>query len=235
MLSARKLRVIKQRRGTPRSVWITSALAIALLAAGCGGGAISAVSTPGPTPQPAASLSPRALDFGNTAVGASAPAQPVSLQNNGSAALAINTILASGDYTVTHNCGSSLAPSAACTLNVTFTPSSAGTRSGTLQLTDNASNSPQAVTLTGTGIVEHLVTLSWTLSTTSTVIGYFAYRSAQPGGPYTLLNNTPTPATATSFQGYVPGGQTWYFVVTAVDADLIESVPSNEVAKAVPP
>jgi len=235
MLSAPKLQPVKRHSGALRGLFTTSALAIALLAAGCGGGA-GAGSGPPPNPQPAGSLSPGTLDFGNISVGTSAATQPVRVQNNGNAALTINQISASGDYAVaSDDCGSSLAPSAACSINVAFTPSATGTRPGTLQVTDNAPNSPQAVTLTGTGIAQHLVSLQWSPSTTSTVIGYFAYSSPQSGGPYTLMNSVPTTATATSFQGYVPGGQTWYFVVTALDENLIESVPSNEVATVVPP
>jgi hypothetical protein len=37
---------------------------------------------------------------------------------------------------------------------VTFTPTSAGTRSGTLTITDNATGGSQAVTLSGTGIAK---------------------------------------------------------------------------------
>jgi len=38
-----------------------------------------------------------------------------------------------------------------CTINVTFTPTAAGARSGALTVTDNATNSPQTASLTGTG------------------------------------------------------------------------------------
>ncbi|PYV35157.1 MAG: hypothetical protein DMG22_03325, partial [Acidobacteria bacterium] len=51
----------------------------------------------------------------------------------------------------TNNCGASVAVGANCTINVTFTPAATGTRSGTLTVTDNATNSPQTASLTGTG------------------------------------------------------------------------------------
>src|SRR5438034_11037663 len=38
-----------------------------------------------------------------------------------------------------------------CTINVTFTPTASGARTGTLSLTDNAGGSPQIMTLSGNG------------------------------------------------------------------------------------
>ena len=56
------------------------------------------------------------------------------------------------DYGQTNNCGSSLAAGASCAINVTFTPTTTGPRSGSVWITDNAAGSPQTVSLTGTGI-----------------------------------------------------------------------------------
>lgn len=217
--------------GTRAGVWIAGALAVALVFCGCGGGANSAVPNP-PPPQPGVSLSPGAVDFGNIPIGTSAPAQNITLQNTGAAALAINSISTTGDYSVANDCGAGLAPGASCTLNITFTPTATGARPGTAQISDNASNSPQSATLTGTGVGMHTVALSWTRSI-SQVIGYFVYRGVHSGGPYTVVNSTPS--AATNFQDHVLGGQTWYYVVTAVDANLVESLGSNEVPAVVPP
>ena len=49
-------------------------------------------------------------------------------------------------------------PASRCTFTVTFKPTATGTRSGTVQITDNAAGSPHSVSLSGTGT-----------STTSTV------------------------------------------------------------------
>ena len=56
-----------------------------------------------------------------------------------------------GDFAQTNTCGSSVAVGANCTISVTFTPSASGTRTASLSITDNASDSPQTVSLTGTG------------------------------------------------------------------------------------
>jgi len=76
----------------------------------------------------------------------------VTLSNTGSAALNISHIATTGDYTQTSNCGGNLNAGTSCSINVSFKPTAAGTRSGTLSVTDNASGSPQTVALSGSGI-----------------------------------------------------------------------------------
>jgi hypothetical protein len=98
-----------------------------------------------------ASLSPSSLTFASQTVGTTSPAQPVTLTNNGPGSLTITSIATSGDYAQSNNCGSSLAATASCTINVTFKPTATGTRTGTLTVADNATNSPQTTSLTGTG------------------------------------------------------------------------------------
>ena len=161
-------------------------------------------------------------------MGAAASVWSVTYQNDSSAPLAITAISATGDYSQSNNCGSSLAAGADCSINVTFTPAASGARNGSLQI---AGDGPQKVPLSGTGVTMHNVQVSWTPSS-SPGVAYFVYSSSQFGGPYTLLNAAPSPLPP--FDTSVHGGQTWYFVVTAVDASGIESVPSNEVAAVVP-
>lgn len=67
----------------------------------------------------------------------------MTLTNTGTATLNITSIAitgsASADFGETNNCGASLAPSASCTINITFTPSKANTRAANLQMTDSGS------------------------------------------------------------------------------------------------
>ena len=104
---------------------------------------------------PAVSLSPPSLTFANQTVETTGAAQAVTLSNTGTAALNISSIAVtgtnSGDFGQTNNCGTSVAAGAQCTINVTFTPTASGTRTAALDITDNASGSPQAASLTGTG------------------------------------------------------------------------------------
>ena len=100
---------------------------------------------------PSAALSPTSLTFAAQTVATTSAAQAITLSNGGTAALAIASIAASGDYAQTNNCGTSLATGANCSISVTFTPTAVGTRTGTVTVTDNATGSPQTASLTGTG------------------------------------------------------------------------------------
>ncbi|PYT96339.1 MAG: hypothetical protein DMG36_00620, partial [Acidobacteria bacterium] len=98
------------------------------------------------------SLSPTSLTFGSLAVGTSSAAQFVTVTNNSSTNVTFSASFG-GDFGFagTGTCGSTVAVGASCTISVKFTPTATGTRTGTLTLTDNAPNSPQTVSLTGTG------------------------------------------------------------------------------------
>jgi hypothetical protein len=65
--------------------------------------------------------------------------------------LNIPSIASNGAFTETNNCGSGLAASANCSINVTFSPSVVGSQSGAVTIVDNDATSPQAVRLSGTG------------------------------------------------------------------------------------
>ena len=108
---------------------------------------------------PQVTLSPGSLSFGNQPVGTSSAAQSVMLSNSGTAQLSIAGIVSSGDFAETNTCGTNIAPGANCSINVIFSPSAAGSRIGTVTITDNAGGSPQTVTLSGTGTAP-LVTLT---------------------------------------------------------------------------
>jgi hypothetical protein len=80
-------------------------------------------------------------------------------------------ITTSAPFAVASNtCGTSLAAGASCTVGVTFTAAALGSVTGTLTFADDAPNSPQTVSLSGTGVAP--VTLSTSsLSFSSTVVG----------------------------------------------------------------
>jgi hypothetical protein len=122
------------------------------------GPAIDTAASPnpaGPGTAPVASVSPTSLTFASQAVGSTSAAQTVTLTNTGTAALSISSIALTGanlsDFAQTNGCGAIVAAGAKCTISVTFKPAASGSRTAALALTDNASGSPQAVSLTGTG------------------------------------------------------------------------------------
>ena len=109
------------------------------------------------TSAPVVSLSPTSLSFGNQQANTTSAARTVTLTNSGNAALTIKGIGLSGPnsgvFHQQHTCSSSLAPGASCTISVTFTPTAEGNCSASLSIADNASGSPQSVTLSGTGVM----------------------------------------------------------------------------------
>ena len=100
---------------------------------------------------PNATFSGISLAFGTQLVGTTSPPQSVALNNYGTMTLSIARITVTGNFAETDNCVPSLAPGATCTINVTFTPSETGVLSGALSTADDASGTPQAVSLSGTG------------------------------------------------------------------------------------
>jgi hypothetical protein len=119
---------------------------------------------------PVASISPKTLAFGSLAAGTTSAAKSVTLTNTGSGALPINSIVASGDFSETNNCPSSLAVKSSCTVNVTFNPSVVAAITGALTFNDGATPSPQVVKMTGTGIAPLTFTPT-SLTFSSTVVG----------------------------------------------------------------
>jgi len=122
--------------------------------------ALSGTGTPPVVAAPAVTLSPTSLSFASQMDGTTSAAQTVTLTDSGTAALVITSITASGDFALTHNCGASLAEGGNCTISVTFTPTAAGARTGTVTITDNAGNSPQTISLSGGGEAVSVSTVS---------------------------------------------------------------------------
>jgi hypothetical protein len=111
-------------------------------------------------------LSPASLTFPNTVAGATSEAQPVTITNAGTGTVTLTSISIAGSNPASFEqlnvCGASLAPGASCTALVAFKPVSAAAQKATLTIADNATGSPQAVTLGGTGTAAPSVTLSAT-------------------------------------------------------------------------
>ena len=181
------------------------------------------------------SATPTSLSFGNVSTGASSTLA-VTLTNSGNSQVTISNVSISGaGFNASGvSAGQILTPGQRGTLNVTFTPAAAGSVTGNVVVMSNASNSPATIALSGIGlqVVSHSVDLSWSAST-SVVVGYNVYRGAQSGGPYTKLNSTPV-ALTNDTDGTVQPGQTYFYVVTAVDSSNLESAYSNEVSAVIP-
>ncbi len=128
---------------------------------GSSGGAFDAFAIKIDPPNgPAVALSSSSLTFASQDVETASPPQAITLQNVGNEPLAVNSILASGDFSETNTCGASVASVAACNINVTFTPAGGGSTTGSINISDNATGSPQVVSLSGTGVAHPAASLS---------------------------------------------------------------------------
>ena len=107
---------------------------------------------------PVVSLSATSVVFGNQPLGTTSATQTVTLQNTGSATLNIQTVALAGanagDFAIGNgsSCtnGASLSVNSTCTIQITFTPTGSGTRNATVSIIDNAADSPESITLSGT-------------------------------------------------------------------------------------
>src|SRR5207245_761424 len=107
---------------------------------------------------PCLHVAPPILDFGNQLLATTSAPMTVTLTNTGAGALTINSFAPSGDFAAT-SIGASACPTSpatlaaggTCTINVTFTPTASGARTGTLSLADDAGGSPQMFSLSGNG------------------------------------------------------------------------------------
>jgi len=107
---------------------------------------------------PTLAVVPTSLNFGTQPVGVASTPQTVTITNNNSVTVTFSSITISGtnsaDFSkATDTCSPSVAAGAQCTVSVTFTPSAPATLNevATLVFTDSDVNSPQNVSLSGSG------------------------------------------------------------------------------------
>jgi Abnormal spindle-like microcephaly-assoc'd, ASPM-SPD-2-Hydin len=184
-------------------------------------------------------VSPSSLSFGTVTVGSSL--NKGGTLSAGTSDVAVTSAAWSGQgysvsgisFPVTVPAGKSVP------FTVTFAPEAAGASTGSISFISNAANSPTAEAFSGTGAqaaqapaTPHTVDLSWTASS-SAVLGYYTYRGTQSGGPYSKLNSSPSTNSSYS-DSTVEAGQTYYYVVTSLGTDSVESAFSNQATAVVP-
>ena len=121
----------------------------------------------------------------------------MTLTNTGSVTLTISSIAVTGtnqsDFVQVTKCSATVSPWAGCIIGVTFKSPATGTRTATLTITDNATNSPQTVSLTGTGIAPAVM-----LSATSVTFATQLLHTTSPAQVVTLTNIGTATLTVTS-------------------------------------
>ncbi len=143
------------------------------------------------TPAPEVTLSPASLNFGNEAINTTSAAKTVTLKNTGAATLNISGIAASANFGVSSTtCGATLTVGKTCKVSVTFTPTQLGVVTGTISFTDDALNSPQTVSLSGTGIADA------TVAPASATYAKQVVGTTSAAKTFTLTNNQPVALTS---------------------------------------
>ncbi len=183
------------------------------------------------TSGPAVSLTPASLSFGNQTVGTTSTVQFVTLTNTGNA-----TLNFSGSFTISGpfafagqgTCGTSVAAGGSCTISVDFTPTTTGTFTGDVTIADDASNSPQTIPLSGSGVSSSGgsggsgTTIS--VSPTSLNFGRIAVGTSSAPEVVTVTNTGGTTVTFTGIQTTGPYSDTTTCASLAVGATCTVSV-----------
>jgi uncharacterized repeat protein (TIGR01451 family) len=151
---------------------------------------------------PSASLTGTA--FGNQAVNTTSGVQVFTYTNTGNVELKVNTVTLTGanasDYTITANScidvggGVPVAIGGTCTVAITFTPTAAGPRTGTLTVTNSSGAPTQTFNLGGIGSVPLAFTAVAPLQGVTfdgTTLAYGNKNGLQPVETVTLTANAP--------------------------------------------
>jgi P pilus assembly chaperone PapD len=172
------------------------------------------------------------LDFGSVVVGTSS-SQGVTLTNAGNANVTISNVTVTGTGFNASGAGANttLAPGQTAALNVTFSPSATGSVAGSIAIASTAGGLSIALAGNGGQLSPHSVALNWDPST-SPVIGYYVYRML-PDGSYGKIHSAPVVLTGYT-DANIQSGQTYTYVVTAVDANNTESDYSDPVLATIP-
>src|SRR5437016_28871 len=200
-----------------------STLSIPLTGAGASAGILSA--------------NPTSNSFGSVQVGSSASqyqSVTATLSASGSSVTVSSASTSNPEFSLSGvSFPLALAAGQSAPVSVTFTPQSSGTASGTISFSSNASATLVVEALTGTGVAQHQVQLSWGASSSSGVTGYNVYRGSVSGGPYTKINSALVVGTTYS-DSSVQAGKAYFYVTTALNGSGTESAYSNEVQATVP-
>ncbi len=194
----------------------------------------AAVLTVNASPAGALNSSSSSLSFGNVNV-TNNKSLSVTLTNAGSSSIRISdvSVAGAGFDPSGISSGQIIPGGATATLNVAFDPAAGGTVNGNVTISSNASDPSLVINLSGTGVQGAVpVDLSWTASTSS-VSGYNVFRSTTSGGSYSQLNASLVNGTQYTDSSAM-GGQTYYYVVTAVSSSDVQSSDSNQASAVTP-
>jgi hypothetical protein len=211
----------------------------------------SSATVPVIVPPPVLASSPASLSFGSQNIWTSSGSQTLTITNvSQNPGLTIGAVASTGDFSETDNCVSStpLAPSASCTISLTFMPTAGGSRTGAIKVTNSMTAGAFVIPVTGTGTAGSSAPIIMTLSPTSGVVGTSVTVSGanfgSTQGASTIAFNgttaTPTSWSAASIAASVPSGATTGDVIVVVagqrsnGASFIVEVPPPSITSLSP-
>jgi hypothetical protein len=128
---------------------------VATLSVTAGGGAAKSASLSGTGVRSAYTLSTTSLVFGNQPLNLVSSGKTITLLNTGGTVLPIASIsiggTTPGQFAQTNTCGTSVAAGGSCAINVTFKPTSTGSKAATLSVVAAGGAGIKSATLSGTG------------------------------------------------------------------------------------
>jgi hypothetical protein len=152
-----------------------------------------------------ATLSATKLTFPKTVIGQTT-SLALTVTNSGTATLNLDNVAITGDYAVQSNlCGAQLLAGSNCSITIAFTPTVKGARNGILQLTDNAPNNPQRVTLTGTGLA---------IALSPSALNFGSEPIGQSTAPQTVTVSNVS-AISVNFTGFTISGTPYDYTISA--------------------
>ena len=159
------------------------------------GATLSSVATATYTFVPAV-VTPASLSFGSQGTGTSSAPRTLTFSNPGTNALAGLTFSLfganAGDFNFSSSGCDAVTAGGTCAVAITFSPTATGTRSATLNISDNGIGSPFSVALSGTGAA---TSTSITLTPTPSSVTYGQSLSVAAS-----LSGNPTPTGTLSYQ-----------------------------------
>jgi len=166
---------------------------------------------------PDITVTPLSLNFGNVNVGSSSTPQIATIRNDGSANLSLGSIAITGtnasEFSKTADAcsGQVLTPGASCSLQVSFSPTFAGSKAATLSIPSNdPDENPVGVSLSGIGTTQqYTLTITKSGTGTGTVTsspkgiscGTDCTEGYKPGTKLTLKAKADTNSTFTGWSG----------------------------------
>ncbi|MDE1178576.1 MAG: aryl-sulfate sulfotransferase [Edaphobacter sp.] len=202
--------LISSRAGRTRSLSIGLLLSLALMACtSCSSGKVSVSTT--------------AFDFGSTAVNTRVHRVVVTISNSTSLDVSTSPSVSGAIESAisrSGSCGSTVAAGSACSMVLTFAPSTAGSQTGALNLNLTGTHLPatQAVSLAGTGVVldegESLV-----VTTNNPLVALYSFHPTSPGDMWIDFGTTTSYGFSTNTHATPSGGGTVSIYVAGMRAN----------------